>query len=279
MDYTEIYNSTYQATYNRIELLTKNFFKKASSIDKSYRSTFNEFSYGIFRELSLRLDPVFNLPDYTKLFETVQKRNILYSKNQINRVFEIDIQPNFKTIAKTKLPENYNFKKLIYDFAAIQAINDLQGKAVENSQLLELIYDLERFELFEIRNIEKATIEEDENYRNLLQIKNNINPVLNFEGTLPADEIGLELLNYLCENYRPDDSTQVRFINIHHYMRYGGNKNLYYYKLIQKDFKKLILKNYNIEISKFQKSENYLEEEKPFLNSKTNLFFKNRRVN
>lgn len=277
MKYTEIYNSTYISAYIRLEKLTKNLFIRLYKEDRSYDYALNTFSFESLREIDKRLDLIYHMPGYTSIMEKFELRNKNYTRNAIENVFVNDIYTAFVEIPKEKLPKNYNFNKLVFDFAVIQAYQNLQSTAIKNSALLELIYKLERFELFEIK--ESKSIKEDKNYIKLLQIKNNLNPVLNFESTLPVDEIGLKLLNYLCDHYRPEDSTQVRFINIHYYMRKDGNKNFYQYKLTQKNFEELILKNYNIKISKFQKSETYFEEEKFILNSKCNEFFKEHHSN
>jgi len=74
------------------------------------------------------------------------------------------------------------------------------------------------------------------------------------------------LFNYLCNNYKKNDNTQVKYINILYYLKNDTNKKEYIFELKQKDYKTLIEKEQGVKISKFAKSETYIDVQKQILN-------------
>ena len=90
----------------------------------------------------------------------------------------------------------------------------------------------------------------------------------------PTNDKATDFFEFLCEHYRPDGKTQVKFVNILHFLKNHADKNHFIFNVKQKDYNKLIEKK-EIIISKFSKSEKYEEEEKPILHSLENTFLKN----
>jgi len=93
----------------------------------------------------------------------------------------------------------------------------------------------------------------------------------------PTNENANLFFEFLCEHYRPEDKTQVKYVNILYYLKNDAEKKHFIYKVKQKDYKKLI-ESKGIKISKFDKSANYLEVEKPIFYKLENTFLKNKTV-
>ncbi|MRX66966.1 hypothetical protein SAMN06265349_102896 [Flavobacterium resistens] len=75
------------------------------------------------------------------------------------------------------------------------------------------------------------------------------------------------LFKYLCEHYRKSKRTsQVKFINILHFLKNDADKNEYIFTLTQDEFNKIIEDEYKIKISKFAKSAKYHDVEIQILN-------------
>lgn len=96
---------------------------------------------------------------------------------------------------------------------------------------------------------------------------------------LPINENASKLFEWFVEYYRPDQKKSVKFINILHYFKNDANKEIYTFDLTQLEYKEMIKKKFDINITKFAKSEQYLEVEKPILKSKERNFIKSRGEN
>lgn len=76
-----------------------------------------------------------------------------------------------------------------------------------------------------------------------------------------------ELFEYLTSHYRSKEITNVKFINILHYLKNDTDKSLYIFKIKQREYQEIIKEKFKIDIKKFAKSEKYDEEEKHILMS------------
>jgi hypothetical protein len=83
----------------------------------------------------------------------------------------------------------------------------------------------------------------------------------------PTNDLANNLFDFLILNYRPNQKTKVKYINILHYLKNDSNKELYVFNVKQVDYIKMIKEKTGIQIKKFQKSERYLAIEKPVLNA------------
>jgi hypothetical protein len=88
----------------------------------------------------------------------------------------------------------------------------------------------------------------------------------------PTNDKANKLFDYLIDNYRSNEITSVKYVNILHYLKNDVSKDLYIFNLKQGDYKDMIKKKCNIEIKKFAKSERYEDVEKPVLNSLLSSF-------
>jgi hypothetical protein len=270
MKYTEIYNSTYLSAYIRLEKLTKNLFISLNKEDRSYDYALNTFSFEGLREIDKRLDLIYHMPGYTSIMEKFELRNKNYTRNAIENVFVNDIYNAFVEIPKEKLPKNYNFNKLVFDFAVIQAYQNLQSTAIKNSALLELIYKLERFELFEIKEITENTIFKNELYielSNTIQHPKTQKRKIVINANLQAEN----LFEYLVQNYKTDNFQSVKFINIWYFLDRDCDEKFVFEATIN-EYKAIVEKKYKVVIKKFEKSPNYNEKIKPILRDLESLF-------
>ncbi len=94
----------------------------------------------------------------------------------------------------------------------------------------------------------------------------------------PANDEAIKFFEFLCENYRPEDSTKVKYVNILYFLKNNALKKHFIFKLKQDDYKKMVKKNTGIIINKFEKSATYEETEKPIFHSLENTFLKNMKI-
>jgi hypothetical protein len=94
----------------------------------------------------------------------------------------------------------------------------------------------------------------------------------------PTNDNANDFFDFLIEYYRPEDNTQVKYVNILHYLKNDADKNHFIFKVKQDKFRTLVKAKTGIEISKFEKSAKYLEEEKPIFHTLENTFFKKMKV-
>jgi len=84
---------------------------------------------------------------------------------------------------------------------------------------------------------------------------------------------GTVFFEYLIENYRQNEPSKVKFVNILHFLKNDADKKYFTFKVLQKNYNEIISK-YDIEILKFAKSELYVEDERPILRSLETAFLK-----
>ena len=94
----------------------------------------------------------------------------------------------------------------------------------------------------------------------------------------PTNEKANEFFDFLIEHYRPEDKTQIKYVNILHYLKNDAEKKHFTFKVKQSEYKILVNEKTGIDIKKFQKSERYTEEEKPIFHKLENTFLKNKTV-
>jgi len=119
-----------------------------------------------------------------------------------------------------------------------------------------------------------------ENKSNIIKVKlpelslNDNKAIANYLGQ-PANDEAINFYEFLCENYRPLESTKVKFVNILHFLKNDADKKHFIFKLKQDDYKRMVKNNTGIILNKFEKSATYEEEEKPIFHSLENTFLKN----
>lgn len=86
-----------------------------------------------------------------------------------------------------------------------------------------------------------------------------------------------KLFNYLVQKYRKNDNTRVKFINILHYMKNSKDLEIHKLKVKQDEYTRIIKKEFDLEIKKYEKSTYYLEEEEPILKQLKTDFIKDQQ--
>jgi hypothetical protein len=151
----------------------------------------------------------------------------------------------------------------------------------KNYNLLDMFYKLNKFDEFEIKEYKGLYLEDTQIFIKLHSelypesydhsLEKNTTDVFLGKST---NERAIELFDYLIENYRENETTIVKYVNILHYLKNDTNKELYIFKISQKDYKEKIKLIANIEIKKFAKSEQYFEVERLILDSLERRFAK-----
>lgn len=93
-----------------------------------------------------------------------------------------------------------------------------------------------------------------------------------------TNENANEFFDFLIQYYRSEDKTQIKYVNILHYLKNDADKKHFIFKVKQSEYKILVNEKTGIDIKKFQKSERYTEEEKPIFHKLENTFLKNKTV-
>jgi hypothetical protein len=89
----------------------------------------------------------------------------------------------------------------------------------------------------------------------------------------PTNENANNFFDFLIEYYRPEETTQIKYVNILHYLKNDADKIHFIFNIKQNDYQEMI-KSKGINISKFSKSAKYEEVEKPIFYSLENTFLK-----
>jgi hypothetical protein len=89
----------------------------------------------------------------------------------------------------------------------------------------------------------------------------------------PTNENANNFFDFLIEYYRPEETTQIKYVNILYYLKNDADKIHFIFNIKQNDYQEMI-KSRGIRISKFSKSAKYEEVEKPIFYSLENTFLK-----
>jgi len=106
---------------------------------------------------------------------------------------------------------------------------------------------------------------------------NNISTTEKYLGQ-PTNEKANDFFDFLIEYYRPEEKTQIKYVNILHFLKNDADKKHFIFRVKQKEYKILVTEKTGIEIKKFAKSERYNEDEKSIFHSLENTFLKTRAV-
>lgn len=94
----------------------------------------------------------------------------------------------------------------------------------------------------------------------------------------PTNDNANAFFDFLIEYYRPEDKTQIKYVNILYYLKNDADKIHFIFKVKQDKFRTLVQSKTGIEISKFEKSAKYIKEEKPIFHTLENTFLKKMKV-
>ncbi|GEM_PF-3356446 len=165
-DYGKVYEGFYSKYYDELEHFAKDFFIENYEDDVIFNDAYNDFA-----EL-LRVDFVKDIY-YIKNEKLNELRNLFfeklsrYKKDSVQKVFKNIIKSKFDNIDVTQLPRDYNFIKFIDEVAFIQSKNEISRMLSYNYTYFDMIYELNRFDIFEIRYYHRLAKESYPYYKEL----------------------------------------------------------------------------------------------------------------
>jgi hypothetical protein len=261
MNYQEIYTDFYSKCYHRAEVLIKAFFIKRKSQKRVFGVSSNEVIHYLTFEF-IEKYPIFKSEDFVKLHQMFCNRYRFYEIDQIQEILTNELKNEFDTITNSKLPINYNYIKLIKDIALIDAINEISRLLSNNNLLLGMMYKLNEFDNFEIREYKGIALEDTPIFKELHQKlypeyyndtkeitalsisaeANNQNNILSLFKSLEVYHCFLEYQKYILEfysdySYLKKRMEQEKLIHYH--------KDNDFMKIIFSDLKLISEKKYN----------------------------------
>ena len=163
VNYGKIYEGFYSKYYDQLEQFAKDFFIAKKGENRNYNYARNNIEIYLYNDYVK--DAVYTKNDnLNKLHSIFHNRASYYDREFMLDVFKNEIKNNFDEIDKTRLPKDYNYLKFIEEVAFIESRNELFRLISAHAQLFEMIYKLNRFDIFEIRYYQGKDIEEYPNY-------------------------------------------------------------------------------------------------------------------
>ena len=262
MNYQKIYTDFYSRYYDKTEFLIQRFFVDRKSRNKTFEDAFNVayhyLNIGFINKHNFNNNEI--LKQALRIFGNRGRR---YEIDQIQEIFANEIKMEFDNIATSQLlPKDYNYIELIKDIAIIEAINEISRLLSNNSRLLEMMYKLNEFKDFEIREYKGIAIDDTPIFKKLhpklypqqytdttevtalgatLDIENEIN-ILSLFKNVEVYDCFLEYQKYILEfytdySYLKKRMEQEKLIHYH--------KDNDFMKIIFYDLKLLSEKKYN----------------------------------
>lgn len=168
INFEENYKFYNERIFLKLENNLKKYFLLSHKNDKSYGSTKHELIYSILPSIvKKKTDKFSKLLDFQFIFRT---RDSEYYNNQINNIFSNEITIKFKQLDKIELPLNYNLNQLLIEITLLEVIKEVIRLLEVNSDLFQLIYELNTFENFKIVNY-NLPLNKTELYRSLYVLK------------------------------------------------------------------------------------------------------------
>jgi hypothetical protein len=159
MNYEKIYEDYYSKSFDRIELLIKNFFIKRRSQKRIFINSINEVTQ-YFNTDFKKKNIVYNNENLKALKQIFCKRHSIYFIDEVQEIFENQIKIEFDKINASELPTNYTYLKFIKEIALIEAAKEISRLLSNNLQLLKMFYELNEFDEFEIREQGNLSLED-----------------------------------------------------------------------------------------------------------------------
>lgn len=284
MNYKEIYIEHYNRCYDKTESLIKSYFLKQKKSERT-------FGYGLQIVKKYLAETVNDKYEFAKEDPLVEcynyflKRNRLYkSSSSIERILENEIYECFsENCGQEKIPEKL-YCNLIKRIAINECVEEITRIISNDSVHLQLFYDYNSMDEFEIRDDSTVQIDNRPKYAKLLKLKwetsrNHIQNIIPKETTeLPRYEMNDNcklLLEHFVDNYKIDSVTKIKYINIMHYLKNDCDKTIFIFNLNQAQFKEMIELKYGVQLKNMDKPDRYEEREKPILRNIETSFVKN----
>ena len=257
MNYQEIYADFYSRYYLKAELLIKAFFIQRKNKSRAFNDTSNTVIMYLSKKHIFEKNQA--LKELHLLFG---KRYRFYEINEEQEIFENELKTAFNKIDLSSLPTNYNYIKLIKDIAIVEAINEISRLLSNNNQLFGMMYKLNEFDNFEIKEYKGISLDDTPLFKELHQKlypdyyndtteitalsisaeANNQNSILSLFKNIEVYHCFLEYQNYILEFYT-DYSYLKKRLEQEKLIHYHKDND--FMKIVFSDFNLLSEKNYN----------------------------------
>ena len=258
MEHQERYHYFYSKYYTKAEFLIKQFLIKRKSQEKVFSLVFNE----VFQYLTLdyvQKSTIHKNQHLKTLHSLFEKRYSYYANNQVQHIFENEIKNAFNNLTDAQLPKGYLYTTLITEIAVLQAIDEIARLFANHVQLIDMFYQLNAFEEFEIKMYDSINFEDTSIFKKLqvaLYPKNDATSDTNSVRLSPQNnekttdksfnrnnwnENCFELFYYLQDNYLKKG--KIKHINIFYFLKNNVDKNKYTFAFTIEQYKDFILVN------------------------------------
>jgi len=146
MDYKELYDNAFNATFQERECFFKNKFVQAKNEGQTFNHTYNELlrksseyvntNYGYLKQ-----DP------YLDMFNLFNKKFSIYENDQINKIVTVKIIP---LLEKSNIILPKTFIELVCEIAKFDAYAETSRIMANNFSLYKLMFDLNDFSKFKL---------------------------------------------------------------------------------------------------------------------------------
>lgn len=166
MNYDKIYQDFYSKYYDKAEVLIKLFFIKKQNQNKTFTNSLNETRQYLYNYTTNNL-LVNNNESLKELYRIFENRYRVYATNQVQEIFSNEIKTGFDKLKVSELPKEYNYILLIKEIALLEMLREISRLLSNHSRLLEMMYKLNEFNKFEIREHQNLDLEDYPIYKQL----------------------------------------------------------------------------------------------------------------
>lgn len=162
MEYIDQYNQFYSKYYLKVELLIKNFLIKYQNEKKSSNFSINLVS----KCLNKYQENIFPNKEIEKLTQLFNLRYSIYQPNDSGEILKNELKKAFKEINLDEF-QNYNYNKFIKELALHEVLNEISRLISNNYSLFDMMYKLNDFEKFEIKEYPNIGLENSTTFKEL----------------------------------------------------------------------------------------------------------------
>ena len=166
MNYEKIYKDFYSKYYDKTEFLIKRFLIKRQSQNKTFTNAINEVTHYL-NNYSVNKSPVSKNDNLKKLHHFFDNRYSIYATNHVQEIFYNEIKTGFDRLIISEFPKEYSYTKFIKEIALLEALSEISRLLSNNFRLYEMIYKLNEFNIFEVREHENLALEDYPIYKKL----------------------------------------------------------------------------------------------------------------
>jgi len=288
MNYEKIYEDFYSKSFDRMELIIKNFFIKRRSRKRFFVDSINEVSRYFSNDFKSKYN-LHNNNDLKNINLIFHNRFSAYTSDATAEILENEIKSEYDKIKTAELPAGYNYVKFIKEMALIEAAKEISRLLMVNSRLLSMFFELNKFDEFEIREQGNLCLDDYPIFKKMhrelypdyyLNRTENEKFITSEKFVIDKNTLNynpnhwnvktFELFIYLVENY--EKKGNIKFVNIYYFLK-KINLEGYAFTFIHDTYKSFIKENYDIKLTKMEVAQyDYKLKELPILKSWEELF-------